>query len=178
MSRLKALNPDEATGKTKELFDAVQSKMGMVPNMMRTMGNSVSVLSGYLSFSGAVSSSSLGPKLGELISLTVANFDGCNYCNTAHTFVGGKIGLDKQSMDLARSAVSHDNKNNAALQFVKAILETKGKVSNTEFEKVKEAGFNDAQIAEIVAAVALSIFTNYFNNIADTEIDFPKIELI
>ena len=94
MARLKALNPEQATGKTKELFDVVNSKMGMVPNMMRTMGNSPVALNAYLGFNAALNSASIGSKLGELIALTVASENGCNYCNSAHTYISPLIILD------------------------------------------------------------------------------------
>ncbi|GAA4160628.1 carboxymuconolactone decarboxylase family protein [Chryseobacterium ginsenosidimutans] len=175
MARIKALNPEEATGKTKELFDTVKSKMGMVPNMMRTLGNSPAVLNGYLGFNAGLSYSSLGGKLGELIALTVANENGCNYCNAAHSFVGGKMGISEQDIDDSRKGVSSDSKINAALIFAKEILNKKGAVSDESLEKVRTADFDDAQILEILAQVSLSIFTNYANILADTDIDFPKL---
>jgi len=175
MARLKALNPEQATGKTKELFDVVNSKMGMVPNMMRTMGNSPAALNAYLGFNAALNSASIGSKLGELIALTVASENGCNYCNSAHTYIGDKIGLDASAIEQARSGISADPKINAALVFVKAIMDTRGHVSDTAFEDIKLAGYNDAQIVEIVAKVSLSIYTNYLNIVAGTDIDFPKL---
>lgn len=175
MARIKALNPEEATGKTKELFDTVKSKMGMVPNMMRTLGNSPAVLNAYLGFNAELSYSSLGGKLGELIALTVANENGCDYCNAAHSFVGGKMGISEQEIDGARNGFSSDTKINAALTLAKEILNKKGAVSNESLENVRAAGFNDTQILEILAQVSLSIFTNYANILSETDIDFPKL---
>lgn len=175
MARLTALDPDQTNGKSKELFTAIKGKMGMVPNMMRTMGNSPAVLNGYLGLSTALSSSSLTPKTRELISLMVANENGCDYCNSAHSFIGGKIGIDADALAQARIGVSSDEKTNAALEFAKAVLDTKGNVSDDAIAKFKSAGYQEEQIAEIVAAVSLSIFTNYFNNTAKTDIDFPKL---
>ena len=92
MQRITVLDPETTTGKkSKELFNAVQSKLGLVPNMMRTMGNSSAVLNGYLSFGGALGESSIGAKLGGLITLTVANANSCNYCNAAHSYIGEKL---------------------------------------------------------------------------------------
>lgn len=178
MARLTALNPEATEGKSKELFNAVKGKMGMVPNMMRTMGNSPAVLNGYLGFSAALNSATLDPKLRELVSLMVANENGCDYCNSAHSFIGGKIGLNTEVLAQARSGVSSDEKTHAALEFAKAILDTKGNVSDYEIEKFKKAGFGEEQIAEMIAAVSLSIFTNYFNNVVKTDIDFPKLDPI
>ncbi|MFC3559056.1 carboxymuconolactone decarboxylase family protein [Pedobacter jamesrossensis] len=175
MARLKALNPEETTGKSKELFDTIKGKMGMVPNVMKTMGNSPAVLGAYLGFSSAMGTSTLGSKLGEMLSLAVANHNGCDYCNSAHTFIGGKMGISPDAIEAARHGQSEDPKMAAALIFAGAILDSKGKVSNDEIEAVRTAGFTEGEIAEIVASVALSVFTNYFNNVADTEIDFPKL---
>lgn len=175
MSRIKVLNPDEATGKTKELFDTVKSKMGIVPNMMKILGNSPAALNSYLGFNAGLSYASIGNKLGELVALTVANENGCNYCNSAHTYVGGKMGINDQDIADARRGVSSDSKINAALAFAKEILHTKGAVSNEALEKVRSAGYNDGEIIEILAQVSLSVFTNYFNILVDTDIDFPKL---
>ncbi|KQS36431.1 carboxymuconolactone decarboxylase family protein [Pedobacter sp. Leaf194] len=175
MARLKALNPEETTGKSKELFDTIKGKMGMVPNVMKTMGNSPAVLSAYLGFSTALAGSTLGNKLSEALSLSVANHNGCDYCNSAHTFIGGKMGIGPEAIEAARHGKSDDPKTAAALSFAQAILDSKGKVSNAEIEEVRSAGFSEGEIAEIVASVALSVFTNYFNNVADTDIDFPKL---
>jgi uncharacterized peroxidase-related enzyme len=179
MARINALSPDATTGKSKELFDAIQGKLGMVPNMMRTMGNSPAVLNGYLSLSGALNDSSIGGKLNELIALTVANANGCSYCNAAHSYIGEKlVGIDVASIDAARFGQSKDAKIEAALIFAKKVVAARGKVETSDIEEVKAAGYNDAHVAEIIAAVALNIFTNYFNNVAETVVDFPKVELV
>jgi uncharacterized peroxidase-related enzyme len=179
MARINALSPDVTTGKSKELFDAIQGKLGMVPNMMRTMGNSPAVLNGYLSLSGALNESSIGGKLNELIALTVANANGCDYCNAAHSYIGEKlVGIDVPSIDAARYGKSSDAKIEAALNFSKKVISSRGKVANSDIEDVKGAGYNDAQVAEIVAAVALNIFTNYFNNVSETVVDFPAVKLV
>lgn len=178
MSRIKALNPDETTGKTKELLDTIKSRMGIVPNMMRTMANSPAVLNAYMGFNAGLSYSTLGSKLGELIALTVANENGCNYCNSAHSFVAGKMGMKEEEIAGARNAISSDPKINAALVFSKKILDNKGAVSQEDLSAIRGAGYNNAQILEILAQVSLSIFTNYVNIVADTDIDFPKLEPI
>ena len=111
MTRLTALNSEEATGKTKDLFNAVQAKLGVVPNMMRTMGNSPAVLEGYLNLSGALSHGKLSSKTGELIALTVSESNSCEYCVAAHTFIGGKLlKTDAQVLHDARTGNSADAK--------------------------------------------------------------------
>jgi uncharacterized peroxidase-related enzyme len=178
MQKINALDPATTTGKTKDLFNAIEGKLGMVPNMMRTMGNSHAVLNGYLSFSGALGASSLGAKLGELIALTVANANNCEYCNAAHSFIGEKlVGIDANALDQAKDGHSADAKIQAALTFAKTIVTKKGKVADSDIEAVKKAGYNDAAIAEIIAHTALNIFTNYFNNVTGVVVDFPQTRL-
>ena len=179
MQRISALNPETTTGKSKDLFNAVQSKLGMVPNMMRTMGNSPAVLNGYLSFSGALGESSIGAKLGELLALTVANANSCDYCNAAHSFIGEKlVKIDTTSIQLAKEGKSADAKTQAALSFARTLVAKKGRVNTADLDTLKTAGYNEAAIAEIIAHVGLNIFTNYFNNATEVAVDFPAVDLI
>jgi uncharacterized peroxidase-related enzyme len=177
MTRLTALSPEEATGKTKVLFTAVQSKLGMVPNMMRTMGNSVAVLEGYLNLSAALGSGKLGAKTGELIALAVSESNSCSYCLSAHSFIGEKlVHIKPESIVEARKGKAADAKVEAALTFAQTLVAKRGLVNDLDVEAVKAVGFSEGEIGEIVGHVALNILTNYFNNTANTEIDFPLVE--
>lgn len=176
MTRLTALNPEEVTGKTKDLFNAVQAKLGVVPNMMRTMGNSPAVLEGYLGLSGALSHGKLSAKTGELIALSVSEENSCDYCVAAHTFIGEKLlKADPAILHDARTGNSTDAKTEAILQFAKTLISKNGLVNDQDVSAVKNAGVSDAELAETVAHVALNVLTNYFNNTANTEIDFPAV---
>jgi uncharacterized peroxidase-related enzyme len=176
MVRLKAVSPDEATGKTKELFTAIEAKLGMVPNMMKTMGNSSAFLESYLNLSGALGSGTLGAKNGELIALAVAESNQCSYCLSAHTYIGKNlVKVDEATLQLARSGNGNDAKTTAILQFAKTLVNKKGLVNDEDVSKVKAAGVTDGEVGEIVGHVALNILTNYFNNTANTEIDFPVV---
>ena len=178
MQRINALNPDTSTGASKELFDAVQSKLGMVPNMMRTMGVSPVTLGAYLGLSEAVGKSTISNKLSEQIALTVANANGCEYCNAAHSFIGEKlVGLDQDTIRAAREGRSDDLKTNAALNFAKALVEKKGRVDSYDYSKVENAGFTEAEISEIITLTVLNIFTNYYNNAINVDVDFPEAEM-
>ena len=176
MIRLKALSPEEATGKTKELFTAIENKLGMVPNMMRTMGNSAALLEGYLNLSGALAHGQLGAKTGELLALAIAENNACDYCLSAHTFIGEKlVHIDTEALSDARYANATDAKTAAALTFANVLINKKGLVNDDDVNTVKAAGFNDGEIGEIVGHVALNILTNYFNNTAKTVVDFPLV---
>lgn len=177
MTRMTAINPDEATGKAKQLLDGVQQKLGITPNLMRTFANSPAVLKAYLNFSGALGEGLLNAKLREQIALTVAEANSCEYCLSAHTAIGKMVGLNEGDLTTARQAKASDAKTEAALQFAREIVVKRGEVSDADLETVKTAGYGEGEIAEIIAGVALNIFTNYFNHIAQTEVDFPPVAL-
>jgi uncharacterized peroxidase-related enzyme len=175
MQRITAINHETAEGKAKELLDGVKAKIGFAPNLMKTLASSPAVLEAYLNFSGALGTT-LNAKVREQIALTTAEINGCVYCASAHTAIGKMSGLDETAILKARRASSDDAKVDAALKFSSALLVSRGKVSETDIANVKAAGYTEKEITEIVANVALNIFTNYFNETATTEVDFPAIE--
>src|SRR5579872_4718549 len=133
MQRITALDPEKTTGKVKDLFYAIQTKLGMVPNMMRTMGNSHAVLDGYLSFNGALGAGKIGGKLGTLIAITVANANRCEYCNAAHSFIGEKlVSIDSDAISAAREGRSGDAKTQAALVFARTLVEKRGHIVDSD----------------------------------------------
>lgn len=177
MTRLKALSPEEVTGKAKEMFTAVNNKFGVVPNMVRTMGNSPALLEGYLNFSAALDHGKLGAKTSKLIALTVAESNQCNYCLSIHTYLGiNLLKIDAGTLDASRGGNANDAKTQAILTFAKALVRKRGLVNDTDVNAVKATGVTEAEIGEIVGQVALNTLTNYFNNTANTEIDFPLVE--
>ncbi|MGB2714051.1 MAG: carboxymuconolactone decarboxylase family protein [Vicinamibacterales bacterium] len=174
MSRIKPVLETTHDG-IRRSFNAIERQLGVVPNMMRTMAQSPRVLEGYLALSGALSRGLLPATLQEQIALAVAEINACNYCLSAHTALGRKAGLSDDQLAASREGRAAEAKANAALQFASAVLEHRGGVGDDELARVRAAGFSDAEIAEIIAHVALNALTNYFNRAADTEIDFPKV---
>lgn len=172
MPRMQPVNPQTATGRAKELLDSVQKKYGMTPNLSRTLANSPAVLESYLGF-GALDGGALSPALREQIALTVSEINGCDYCLAAHTAIGKMVGLSQEQIRRSREASSADSREEAALRFAKAIVDKKGWVSDEDVAWVRRADYSDGEIAEIVANVVKNIFTNYFNHVAQTEVDFP-----
>lgn len=177
MPRLTAIDPAGATGKAKELLDAVQASLGMTPNLMRTLANSPAALESFLNFNTALSRGRLGAKVREQIALAVAEKNGCEYCLSAHTAIGKKVGLLESDLLASRQGVSRDPKVDAALKFAHAIVSRRGQVTDDDVNRVRQMGYGDAEIAEIIATVVLNIFTNYFNLVAGTAVDFPRVEL-
>ncbi len=174
MSRIHSIDPQSATGKAKELLEVVQSKLGLVPNMTRAMANSPAVLDGYLSLSGALSKGTLSAKSREQIALAVAQTNECDYCLAAHSAIGKMVGLSVDQIMDSRRGTSVDPKTDAVIQFARQVVDQRGLVSDANIAQVRAAGLDDGAIAEVVANVALNIFTNYFNHVAETEIDFPR----
>lgn len=175
MQRIQSVNPETATGKAKELMDMAKKNIGMVPNLLKALANSPAVLQSYLSFSGALATGVLSPKTRESIALITAEKNNCDYCRAAHTMIGKKAGLTDAEVLESRQGILKDPKANAAVQLAKAVLDKKGFVTDADIQAAKKAGLNEAEILEVVGAVILNIFTNYFNHVIETEIDFPKV---
>jgi uncharacterized peroxidase-related enzyme len=175
MQRIAAVNPAEASGKAKQLLDGVQAKLGMTPNLMKTLATGPAALEGYLNFSAALGTGHLDAKFREQIALAVAQANSCEYCLSAHTAIGKMVGLKPEEIGTSRHAHSADTKRDVGLQFVQALVMQRGEVSDQAIAEVKAAGYTDGDIAEIVANVAVNIFTNYFNHVARTDVDFPVV---
>ena len=175
MSRLRAIEPHQATGQAKQLLDAFNDKYGMVPNLARKPANSPAALQGYLAFGEALESGVLSAKLREQIALTVSAANGCGYCVAAHCAIGKSVGLSDSELTDARQSASSDSEIDAVLHFARQLVEKRGWVSDEDLDRIRRVGYGDGEIAEIVAIVAWKTFANYFNHVADTEVDFPAV---
>ena len=178
MSRITALNPSEASAVAQAMLAEVNKKLGMVPNLFKTFAHSSAVLSYYLAGSEALAGGKLSAALREQIALASAGSNECDYCASAHTLIGKGAGLAAGEMAKNLRASSDDAKTQAALNFVAAIVEKRGRVSSADLQSVRAAGFGEAEVVEIIANTAANIFTNYFNHIADTDIDFPLVHTL
>ena len=175
-TRIETLNPETTTGKSKELFNAVQSKLGFIPNLVKVFGNSPTTLQSYLQLGELTASGNFSNKFREQLALVIAEENSCNYCLSAHTAIGKMNGLSEEQTENNRQGFATDAKVQAGLQFAKAVTKDRGQVSSEALQSVKEAGYNDGDILEIVLNVVSNTLTNYVNHLADTEIDFPKVE--
>lgn len=176
MPRIRPLDPAAAEGKAKQLLDGVQKALGTTPNLMRSLAHSPAALGAYLGFGQALGGASLDAKTREAIALTVAGLNGCDYCASAHSAIGAKLGAEPGELSLNLAGRSGDPKVQAILDFAQAVVVKRGWVSDQDLAAAHAAGLGDGEIAEVVASVALNIFTNYFNHIAATEVDFPLVE--
>ncbi len=155
---------------------AVARSLGSVPNLFRVVGNSPAALKGYLGLGGALAASSLDAKTQERLALVVAESNDCDYCLSAHTYLARNVArLDDAEITANRNGTSNDVQAAAAVRFAAQVVAARGHVTDEQFGAVKAAGFSDAAVVEIVLAVALNTFTNYINEVAGTEIDFPVV---
>ena len=174
MPRLKRLEKGQGNEKSNEMMNTLDSN-GKLFNIFRSMANSPAVLDSYLKFSGALGSAKLDAKTREAIALTVGQANRCDYCLAAHTAIGKGAGLDDAAIKSARLGKSSDRKTQAAVTLARTMVEKKGNVTDADVKAARDGGLDDGEIAEIPAIVAINIFTNYFNHLNQTEVDFPKV---
>ena len=175
MPRIQPIDRNAATVGTQKLLGSVEKKLGMMPNLIATMAQSASLVQAYLSFSQALSNGSISAQLREQIALAVGQANQCGYCLAAHSAVGSSLGLSEDEIRDARTASSPDRKTEAALQFARQIVDQQGFVSDDDLEEIRIAGYSESEVAELIGHVAFNIFTNYFNHVAETEVDFPPV---
>jgi uncharacterized peroxidase-related enzyme len=154
----------------------VKKQLGVVPNLFRLVANSPAALQGYVALSGALGKGALPAATRERIALAIAEINGCDYCLSAHTYLGKNLAkLDDAEIAANRNGASNDAKADAAIRFAAKVARERGHVSEGDVNAVKLAGYDDAQVIEIVLHVALNTWTNYINEVAKTDIDFPVV---
>jgi uncharacterized peroxidase-related enzyme len=175
MARIKMLDPETTKGWAGRLLTKVQEGLGVVPNMFKAMANSEWTLEGFLTLNGNLGQGKLGAALVKMIILATSELNGCEYCVSAHTDMAKTSNLLTPEQSLAaRRLKGIDDKSTAALAFVKKVWDTKGKVSDADLKEVRDAGFGDVEIIEILGVMALSTLANYVSNVGDLELDFPE----
>jgi len=177
MSRIATPASIEAAPQAAQpLLQAVKKQLGVVPNMFRAISNSPAALEGYLGLSGALTKGTLEPQTRERIALAIAEFNGCDYCASAHTYLGKNLAkLSDDEIAANRDGTSTDAKADPAVRFAVKLAQLRGRPSDADIRAVKDAGYSDAQVIEIVLHVALNTLTNYVNETVKTEIDFPAV---
>ena len=174
MTRIKLISPNSATGKSRELLEDLHARLGMVPNMMGEMANSAAVLDGYLHLSSSLSGGKLSARVREQLAIAISEANQCDYCLATHIVIGRLVGLTKEQIRDSRQGTAVNPKIDALIRFARKVVDCRGHVTETDVEEIRRVGYDDSVIAEVVAQVALCIFTNYFNNVAKTAIDFPR----
>jgi len=175
MTRIQPLTLETASEDGAQILSAIKGKIGMVPNLYASMAHSPAALSAALAFGDAMGKSTLSPAVKEQLALVIAGTNSCDYCASAHTAIGKGAGVAAD--ELARNLVGQatDPKVQALLTLAKTIVTNRGNLSDSDLSAARSEGVTESEIVEVVASVAINTFTNYFNHIAETEIDFPVV---
>lgn len=177
MSRVQLIDASNTTPNRQALLEQVHKAFGATPNMFKAVANSPAALKSMWGSFGALGSGVLGAKLGEQIAVAIADKNRCEYCLAAHTVLGKGAGATAEEMSAAQAGQSADPKTAAALTFALKVVSNRAQVSNEDVAQLRSAGFEDEHIVEILAHVALNLFTNYVNVAFDVPVDFPKVAL-
>jgi uncharacterized peroxidase-related enzyme len=168
----------DAPAASQPMLEAVNKQLGVVPNLFRLVANSPAALEGYLGMSGALAKGTLPAPTRERIALAIAEINGCDYCLSAHTYLARNLArLDDAEIAANRSGTSHDPKADAAVRFAAKVAQARGHVAEDDLRALQAAGYEAAQVIEIVMHVALNTWTNYINEVAGTDIDFPVVSV-
>jgi uncharacterized peroxidase-related enzyme len=175
MPRIIPVEPAAVEGKLRDLFAGIQKSLGVVPNLYRVIARSPVALEGALALAGALARGRLRPRVREQIAIVVAQENACDYCLSAHTALGRGLRVSDADLALAREGRASDPQEAAAVRFVQRVVQQRGRIDDADLAEVRRAGFDDGQVVELVASAALNVFTNYLNQVAETEIDFPVV---
>lgn len=177
MSRVPLIDRHNATGERKQLLGQIHAAFGATPNMFRAVANSPAALKSMWGAFGALGGGTIDAKLGEQIAVAVADRNACEYCLAAHTALGRKAGASADEMRDAQAGESADARTQAALRFAVKVVEQRAQVGEADVAALRAAGFSDEQVVEILAHVALNLFTNYVNVAFAVPVDFPAVPL-
>mgnify|MGYP003575134500 FL=1 len=177
MSRVPLVNATDSSGERQALLGQIHSAFGATPNMFRAVANSTAALKSMWGAFGALGGGVIDPKLGEQIAVAIANRNACEYCLAAHTALGRKAGASSAEMTAAQDGQSQDPRPAPARRSAPGVVEGGGQIEDADVAQLRAAGFNDEEIVEILAHVALNLFTNYVNVAFAVPVDFPGVKL-
>lgn len=177
MARINIVTPESANSEQKALYDAIQAQLGMVPNFLKVFANSPAALKAFLGLHGIAGDGSLDAQTRERIALALAQQNSCQYCLSAHTAIGRKAGLSGAEIEANRSGTSQDAKAAIAVKFARSLVANMGEVTTAELLEMRESGYSDSDIVEVITHVGMNILTNLLGKAGRVDIDFPKVEL-
>lgn len=177
MNRVPLIDRNATTPDRKQLLDAIHGAFGTTPNMFRAVANSPAALQSMWGAFGALGGGVIAPALGEQIAVAVADRNACNYCLAAHTALGRNAGVSAEALQAAQAGHSSDPRTQAALDFALKLVDARGQVGDADVQAMRDAGFDDEAIVEVMAHVALNLFTNYVNVAFAVPVDFPAVAL-
>ena len=177
MTRIALVTPTDTTGERQQLLAQIQGAFGATPNMFKAVANSTAALKSMWGSFGALGGGVIDAKLGEQIAVAIADRNECDYCLAAHTALGRKAGATAEEMSAAQAGQSGDPKTAAALRFASAVVNNRAQIDDEDVAALRDAGFDDEAIVEVMAHVALNLFTNYVNVAFKVPVDFPSVKL-
>lgn len=177
MPRINPVNPAATDADTGATLGAIKAKIGMVPNLYATFAQSPAVLNGFLALSDALSKGALTAGQRAIVALATAQANQCHYCLSAHTLLGKNAGLSPDAILAARHGKGENAQDNAVAALAARLVETRGSVNDADVAAARSGGLDDARIVEVIAHVSLNVMTNFTNNVAQTDIDFPVVDL-
>lgn len=177
MARINIVTPASANAEQKALYDAIQAQLGMIPNFLKVFANSPAALKAFLGLHGIAGNGSLDPRTRESIALALAQQNSCEYCLSAHTAIGRKAGLNSDEIEANRSGTSRDAKTAVAVKFARSLVSHMGEITTAELLEMREAGYSESDIVEVITHVGMNILTNLLGKAGRVDIDFPKVEL-
>ena len=176
MPRIPRLTPETADEEQRELIEGTLRQLGKVPNLYATMANGPAALRGYLAMREALAGGTFGTRRREQLALFIAQRNGCGYCVSAHSMRGGRVGLTPDELLATRRGADADEHMHQVLRITAEIMSTGGRVTGTALAEARAAGVTDGELAEVVAHIALNLLSNYFNHLAEPDLDFPAVE--
>lgn len=177
MSRITTISNEDANAEQRSLLDAIQGQLGMVPNFLRVFAHSPDALKAYLGLHHIAGHGSLDAATRERIAPALAQKNACEYCLSAHTAIGRKAGLNGAEIEANRAGSSQDARAAVAVGFARALAEHKGEVTNAELQAMRDAGYSEADIVEVITHVGMNVLTNILGKASRVEIDFPRVAL-
>lgn len=177
MARIAPTTIENAPESTKATLQGIKGKLGMVPNLLATLGQSPAALNSYMKQKEALATGTLGDKFGESLAIAIANFSKCGYCASAHNAIGKMVGVSEEERELNRNGRSSDPKTQVAIDLARAIVENRGFVGDDALEAARTE-LSEPEILEVVTITVFNLFTNYMNHVIETENDFPAVELV
>jgi len=177
MSRITCVSNEIANDEQRAFFEAIQGQLGMVPNFLRVFAHSPDALQAFLGLYHIAHHGSLDAATRERIAVALAQQNECEYCLSAHAAIGRKAGLNGAEIEANRAGTSQDSKAAVAVKLARALVEHKGEVTNAELQAMRDAGFSEADIVEVITHVGMNILTNILGKASRVAIDFPKVAL-
>lgn len=163
---------NEVSETNHAIFDTLKKNIGFVPNLYAFYAKNETALGDYLSFQNR--KSTLRAKEREVVNLVTSEINGCRYCQSAHTAIGKMSGFnDDQILEIRSGRATFNAKLDALAQFTVEAVNNKGRVGEATLDTFFEAGYDQANMIDVLIVIGDKIVSNYLHNLTQFPIDFP-----